>query len=193
MARPREFDPEDVLSRAQDVFWSRGYRATSLDDVTEATGVNKPSLYAAFGGKRELFCAVLDRYHAMLLGYADLLLAAPSTREALSAWLRSFLPLCTGSVGERGCLSINTIVSDALEEPGVASRISAYTAALEQKLLAACERGMASGELPCTFDPQATVQLLLALRTGLMVHGRLGHDARNAERAVDRTLAVLGL
>jgi TetR/AcrR family transcriptional repressor of nem operon len=193
MARPREFDPEDVLSRAQEVFWSRGYRSTSLDDVTEATGVNKPSLYAAFGGKGELFCAVLDRYHAMLLGYADLLLGAPTAREGLSAWLRSFLPLCTGAIGERGCLSINAVVGGALDEPGVLARIVEYNRQLEQKLVATCERGIRSGDLPPDFDPVATVQLLLTFRAGLMVNGRLSTDPARAEQAIQRTLGALGL
>lgn len=193
MARPREFDPEDVLSRAQDVFWSRGYRSTSLDDVTEATGVNKPSLYAAFGGKRELFCAILDRYHAMLLRYAELFLSAPSAREGLTAWLRSFLPLSTGEIGERGCLSINAIVSDALDEPGVRARIAEYNRALEAKLLSACERGIAAGDLPAEFDAPATVQLLLALRAGLLVYGRLSADPKKTEQAIERTLAAIGL
>jgi AcrR family transcriptional regulator len=193
MARPREFDPEDVLSRAQDVFWDKGFRATSLDDVTEATGVNKPSLYAAFGGKSELFCAILDRYHAMLLAYADLLLDAPTARVGLTAWLRSFLPLSTGAIGERGCLSINAIVSDALDEPGVATRIVEYNSQLEQKLVSACERGIRRGELPPDFDPPASVQLLLTFRAGLMVNGLLSADPVKTEQAIARTLAALGL
>ena len=64
MARPRSFDPDEALDLARDVFWQKGFQGTSLDDVTAATGLAKPSLYAAFGDKNALFLKVLDRYHA---------------------------------------------------------------------------------------------------------------------------------
>lgn len=71
MARPRSFDPDDVLEIARQVFWQKGFQATSLDEITAASGIAKPSLYAAFGDKHALFLRVLDRYHDGILGWAE--------------------------------------------------------------------------------------------------------------------------
>ncbi len=103
MARPRTFDPDDVLDIARDIFWRKGFRGTSLEDITAESGLTKPSLYAAFGDKNGLFLKVLDRYHDRLIVRAEKALAqGPSAREAISKWLDSFVPSCSGSKGTRG-------------------------------------------------------------------------------------------
>src|ERR1700739_3614111 len=108
MARPRTFDPDEALDAARDVFWKKGFQATSLDEITAASGLAKPSLYAAFGDKNALFLKVLDRYHERLLGCAERALAQPgSARDAIRQWLTGFVSSCSGEKGRRGCLSIN--------------------------------------------------------------------------------------
>ncbi len=92
MARPRTFDPNDVLLAARQIFWRKGYQSTSLDDITEATGLTKPSLYAAFGDKASLFLKVLDDYHDRLIMRSGRILSeAPNARAAVEAWLTSLL------------------------------------------------------------------------------------------------------
>src|ERR1700742_2520057 len=108
MARPRSFDPDEALDRARDVFWQKGFQGTSLDDVTAATGLAKPSLYAAFGDKNALFLKVLDRYHARIVAHAEKVInEGSSAREAVERWLAAFIPRCSGAKGSRGCLSVN--------------------------------------------------------------------------------------
>ena len=114
MARPRSFDPDDVLEVAREVFLRKGYQAASLDEITAASGIAKPSLYAAFGDKSALFLRVLDRYHDGILGWAERVLAQPGpARDAIRQWLTGFVPYCSGAKGARGCLSINSATDRA--------------------------------------------------------------------------------
>ena len=179
MGRPRSFDPDAILGVALELFWTKGYRATSFDDITRETGINKPSLYAAFGDKPALFAQVLARYHAMLLMHATGLLGGEgSARQAIETWLLSFLPSCSGAGGGRGCLSVNaSLEAAATADPGVAKAIKAHNRKVEKLLAAAVRRGIAAGELAETIDPDAAARLLLTTQTGLMV---LAHERPNA-------------
>ena len=174
MPRPKTFDPEQVVDAALGLFWARGYQATSFDDITRATGVNKPSLYAEFGDKAGLFARVLERYHAMLLAHAEATLGGTGpVRDAVRAWLLSFLPSCSGAAGGRGCLSVNaTLDAAAAADPAVAQRVAAFRLRVERLLARAIRRGVAAGELPRSVDPRAAARLLLVAQTGLMVHAR---------------------
>ncbi len=103
MARPRSFDPDEALDLARDVFWQQGFQGTSLDDITAATGLAKPSLYAAFGDKNALFLKVLERYHARIVAQAERIINdGPSARDAVHRWLTGFVPFCSG-VNWRNC------------------------------------------------------------------------------------------
>ena len=93
--RPREFDTERALDIALDLFWEKGYEGTYLSDLTEAIGVNRPSLYAAFGNKEELFRKVLDRYMERHEGFACHALALPTAREVVEALLYGFADMQT--------------------------------------------------------------------------------------------------
>ncbi len=98
MARPRSFDPDEALDLARDVFWRKGLQGTSLDDITAATGLAKPSLYAAFGDKNALFLKVLDRYHERIVANAERVLKpGPSARDAIERWLTGLSNASTGS------------------------------------------------------------------------------------------------
>jgi AcrR family transcriptional regulator len=100
MASPRSFDPNEALDLARDVFWRKGFQGTSLDDITAATGLAKPSLYAAFGDKNALFLKVLDRYHERIVANAErVLMEGPSARDAIERWLAGFVPFCSGAKG----------------------------------------------------------------------------------------------
>jgi TetR/AcrR family transcriptional repressor of nem operon len=179
MARPRSFDADAVLGSALEIFWQKGYRATSYDDITRATGINKPSLYAAFGDKPGLFMRVLERYHAMLLMHATAMLGNEgSARAAIETWLLSFLPSCSGAGGGRGCLSVNaSLEAAAIDDPAVAKAIKAHNRKIEKLLAAAIRRGVDAGELARAIDPDAAARLLLTTQTGLMV---LAHERPSA-------------
>jgi len=137
MARPRSFDPDDVLDVAREVFWRKGFQATSLDEITAASGIGKPSLYAAFGDKDALFLRVLDRYHDGILGWAERTLAQPgSARDAIQQWLMGFIPYCSGEKGQRGCFSIKSASDGSLHQVEVRKSIERYNRRLEELIRA---------------------------------------------------------
>jgi TetR/AcrR family transcriptional repressor of nem operon len=178
MARPRTFNPDDVLDAARDVFWRKGYQGTSLDDITAETGLTKPSLYAAFGDKSSLFLQILDRYHAHILRRSEQILnQGPSAREAVEAWLTSFVPYCSGTKGRRGCLSINTATDGGLDETALRKSIASFNSRLEDLIRARLERDR--GQFSRDFDPLAVAFAIMTAYVGLMV---LSKQTPTAER-----------
>src|SRR6185312_5388624 len=105
--RPRAFDPETALDAALEVFWRQGYEGTSLTDLTAAMGINKPSLYASFGNKEQLFSAALDRYVAGPGAFATEALAAPTVRQVVERLVYGAVELTSGPDTPCGCLNVN--------------------------------------------------------------------------------------
>jgi AcrR family transcriptional regulator len=128
--RPRSFDPDEVLDKARAVFWNLGYAATSLDDLAAATGLNRPSLYAAFGDKHALYLACLDR--SAREGVASLT-AALKTEAPLRVLLgvifdRTIEIYRAGEVGQRGCFLVGTAVTQAVDDPAARERLAGFVA-----------------------------------------------------------------
>lgn len=194
MARPRSFNTDAVLDAAQDLFWSRGYQAASLDELTRVTGVNKPSLYAAFGDKPQLFRTVLDRYHARLLGLTRHVLDREgSGRQAVRTWLLGYLSFCSGELGARGCLSVNTSLEAAVLDPEVGEAVGTFQRQTEALLREALERAVAQRELPAWFDAAAAARVVLVAQSGLMVLARGRPPAAETLASMERLLdGVLG-
>ena len=103
MARPREFDPEQVMEQATRVFWARGFEHTSLDDLCEATGLNRSSLYAAFGDKRAIYLRSLERYEEGSLERIRRAFEGKPVREGLRHFLRGLVDAIVEGPGRRGC------------------------------------------------------------------------------------------
>lgn len=190
MARPRSFDTDEVLNAAMEVFWRTGYTATSLDDITAVTGVNKPSLYAAFGDKSSLFQHVLKRYHAMLLTYMKASLAEDPPRDNIRKWFLGFLPSCAGSTA-RGCLSVNTTLEAASVNDDVVKAIEAFDRREEALLEAAIRRGVKSGDFADDLDPKAAALHLMAAQKGFLVLGRGRPSPTHTRRAMEHALSAL--
>jgi TetR/AcrR family transcriptional regulator, copper-responsive repressor len=128
--RPRSFDPDEVLNKAREVFWNLGYAATSLDDLAAATGLNRPSLYAAFGDKHALYMAALERSRregtTALLG--ALKLERP-LREVLTLIFERTTDIYrAGSAGQRGCFLIGTAVTQAVDDPEARELLARFVA-----------------------------------------------------------------
>src|ERR1700739_2456261 len=164
MARPRSFDPNDVLDIARQVFWQKGFQATSLDEITAASGVANPSLYAASGDKSALLLKVLARYHDGILGWAERTLAqAGPARDAIRQWLTGFIPYCSGEKGQRGCLSVNSATDGSLDQAEVRRSIERYNRRLEELLrtrLRADRHQFKKG-----FDPATTAHTIIVVHS----------------------------
>jgi AcrR family transcriptional regulator len=190
MARPRSFDPDEALDLARDVFWQKGFQGASLDDITAATGLNKPSLYAAFGDKDALFLKVLDRYHARIVANAERILKeGPAARDAIERWLTSFVPFCSGIKGSRGCLSVNTAADGAADQKAVRKRIERFNRKLEQLLSNRLRADRA--QFSATFDPDAAAHTIMAIYLGLMVMAKDAPDAARVRATVNQAMKLL--
>jgi TetR/AcrR family transcriptional regulator, copper-responsive repressor len=168
--RPRQYDPEQALAKAAEAFWKQGYAATSLDDLVAATGMNRPSLYAAFGDKRDLYLKTLTRYQqqSRAIG-AQITADDPPLRVFLKRFYEAALAIYLESGDEaRGCYSISTApaqaVTDAAVRDFLAASISGTDAFVAKQIAKARERGVGSaGARPTR-------------------HGGIAHDRRACAR-----------
>jgi TetR/AcrR family transcriptional repressor of nem operon len=190
MARPRSFDTDQALDRARDVFWRKGFQSTSLDDITAATGLAKPSLYAAFGDKNAMFLKVLERYHASIVADAERILnEGASAREAIERWLTGFVPFCSGVKGIRGCLSVNTAADGASDQKEVRNRVERFNRKLEQLLSKRLRADRA--QFSDTFDPDVSAHTIMAIYLGLMVLAKDAPDAARVRATLNQVLKLL--
>ncbi|MBV8260635.1 MAG: TetR/AcrR family transcriptional regulator [Paraburkholderia sp.] len=183
--RPRAYDPEAALARARDTFWRNGYTGTSLDDLSAATGMNRPSLYGAFGDKHALYLEIIDRYvdagrsamdHA-LQGELPLREALMRVFDGALAW---YFPAHDAA---RGCMLIGTAAVEAVNDDAVRERLAAglrvFDKAFEKRLRAA----LTQGELPAYASPPMLARLVSALLHSMALRARAG-DSRASLRAM---------
>jgi TetR/AcrR family transcriptional repressor of nem operon len=190
MARPRSFDTDQALDLARDVFWRKGFQSTTLDDITAATGLAKPSLYAAFGDKNAMFLKVLERYHASIVADAERILnEGASAREAIERWLTGFVPFCSGVKGIRGCLSVNTAADGASDQKEVRNRVERFNRKLEQLLSKRLRADRA--QFSDTFDPDVSAHTIMAIYLGLMVLAKDAPDAARVRATLNQALKLL--
>jgi AcrR family transcriptional regulator len=156
--RPRAFEPETALGKAMDTFRDGGFAATSLDDLSEAMGINRPSLYGTFGDKRELFLKAYDRYRAeMAATFAPALDPALSVRQALEKVYSIALDFyLAGENGPRGCFTVMTATSEAMADPEIRPLVQKALSSTQRALARRLQVAVDSGELP----PAANVQVL---------------------------------
>jgi TetR/AcrR family transcriptional repressor of nem operon len=189
MARPRGFAEEKVLDAAAGCFWQAGFSATSLRDLTAATGLNAPSLYNAFGDKEALFLRCLDRYlDGHMRARIARLEATRPPREAIEAFLAEIV--ARSIEDPRGCLLVNTAVEAAPLAPAVAQAVAARLAELEGFLLRCVRAGQREDRI-ARRPPRDLARLLLTTVMGLRVLARAGADAATLRGAARQALALL--
>jgi AcrR family transcriptional regulator len=182
--RPREFDVEKALDRALQVFWRKGYEGTTLPDLTKAMGINRPSLYAAFGSKETLFRKALDRYIEGPAAYVREALNEPTARAVAERLLGGAIDLLSGPRGPRGCLLVQgALACGEAAEPvrrELASRRAAGEAAIRQRF----ERALADGDLPPGACPADLARYVVTVLRGMAVLQAAGGTSREELRRV---------
>lgn len=186
--RPREFCVDEALAAALGVFWSKGYEGASLTDLTEAMGITRPSLYAAFGNKEALFCKALDLYEREKLDYVRAAMDAPTAREVAERLLRGGLENQTNSCGPRGCLRVISSVACGAEAESIRQEVLARGAFAKRALIDRMERAKAEGELPAEIDIEGLTGFLLAILQGMAVQAGAGASRADLERVIDTSL-----
>jgi len=177
MGRPRVYDPETALRRATDSFWKTGYAGTSLDDISAATGMNRPSLYAAFGDKRRLYLKALEAYwqvshQAMHEALAD---ESQSLGTALMRAYDAQLAIYFSGEGlARGCFVVGTAVTEALEDDAIRASLASGFHELDAALAARFRLAQEKGELEKDADPASLAMLAAALLHSIAIRARTG-------------------
>ena len=190
--RPREFDIEDAVHDAMHVFWTRGYHATSLTDLLEATGLSRGSLYKAFGDKKSLFLKALGRYADEGLEELGGTLAAPgSAKEAIRAALTIYVPLSAGSKGRRGCMVMATAAEMLPHDREVSARVQDTFGKIQALLAGAVRRGQGMGEIPARQDARDLARFLVCQIEGMRLLGKAGATRQEMAAVVDAAMGAL--
>jgi AcrR family transcriptional regulator len=191
--RPRAYQPEVALGKALDLFRKDGFAATSLDDLSAATGMNRPSLYGAFGDKRELYIKSYARYRAdARAAMADIFRTDAPIRKRLARIFAVALDIyLSGDEGPRGCFTVMTAASEAVADPEIRTMVLEGFAELD-KAFASCFRlAIENGELPKTSDPKILAHLASATIHTLAIRARARVPRKELEAIVQGTIDVI--
>jgi AcrR family transcriptional regulator len=172
--RPRGFDVDDALDQAVEVFWRHGYEGASLQALTDAMGINRTSLYTAFGAKEELFHQAVARYAETDMAYARRALDEPTAHDVVGALLRDTTEALTRPGRPPGCLSIQGGVSCGPGNAAVSEFLAASRLAGERALADRLARAVTDGDLPATADAAALARFVMVFSEGLAVHAAAG-------------------
>ena len=190
MARQKEFDPDIALDKALEVFWRQGFTATSMQDLVEAMGIGRGSLYETFGSKERLFEKAVDKYSVRAL---DMMTAAIQDSDQPLDTIRCLMERIAkgGSTDSPcGCFLVNTTVELATQDEALAATLRAGWGRLEQAFMQGLRRAQKAGDLPATKDPRALARFLVNTIHGLGVGAKYELNRRRA-RDLDMSFSVV--
>ena len=191
--RPRAYQPDVALGKALDLFRRDGFAATSLDDLSAATGMNRPSLYGAFGDKRELFIKSYRRYRedaraAMAGIFRDELPIRQRLARIYAVALDIYL---SGDAGPRGCFTVMTAASEAVSDPDIRAMVLEGFAELDKAFAACFRRAREKGELPASADPATLAQLASATIHTIAIRARARTPRGELEAIVNGAIDLM--
>jgi AcrR family transcriptional regulator len=184
--RPRAFDPDVALDRAMHVFWAKGYEGAALSDLTRAMHINRPSLYAAFGNKEQLFRKVLDRYANGPLAYFAKGLAAAKARDVIEKILFGAADMASDPRFPAGCLLVQGALACGDSAGSIQKEVTARRAASEVALRRRLQRAKREGDLSPRSDSAELARYVMTVLQGMAVQGANGAK-RDQLRQVART------
>ncbi len=193
MVAPRKFEEEEVLDRMRDTFWSRGFKATSIQDLERDTDLNRSSLYATYGDKTALFLAALKRYGETVSSRARKILSEVSGAKALSNMLRARASRVTDPASPDGCLMTRAFIELGTDDGVLGSTVRENAAKAEHAIIAAVERAQEQGDMDRSYAAKDIARVLIAINHGMcVVHSATG-DATAPTRIADTMIKLLGI
>lgn len=193
MARPKEFDTEEALEKAIDLFWDKGYSACSMQDVVEGLGLSRSSIYETFGDKRQLFLASLKKYQQE--GAENMrhrLGTATDIRQAFKDMFYTFLPSGPKDCSKKSCFMVNAGIELAPHDPEIAAIIKANQQEIEEILATAIQKGQDAGHISRNLEACALARFFFATLSGLRVSTTAGNaDSTKLEDVIKVALSVL--
>ena len=190
MGRPLEFDPSEALGKALELFWRHGYEGTSLADLTNAMGIVRPSLYATFGHKEDLFRKVVDLYWSRHMGFARAAREKPTAREVVEALLFGFADAVTGCGTPAGCLGVNGALACSPASEDIQKELAARRTRDEAVLRKRLERARSEGDLPQDVSPADLARFITTVLRGMAVQAKSGASRQELRRVVAMALRV---
>jgi TetR/AcrR family transcriptional repressor of nem operon len=173
MARPREFEPDAVVERAMQVFWANGYESTSLDDLCDATSLNRSSLYSAFGDKRALFLATIDRYGDRAVARVSGALSREvPIRDAMASFLAEMIDQIVAGPGRSGCFIGNCAAEVVRHDRTAAAKVRRNLKRIEAAFHDGLARAKTRGELSAGANVDALARFFVAGTQGLRLVGK---------------------
>lgn len=191
MGRPKEFDVDEALCAALQVFWKHGFDGASLTDLTDAMGITRPSLYATYGNKEELFRKVLDRYEEMHLCFVAEALAERSVARAIKKLLDGYAQVLTDPMHPPGCLGVNSAICGGGESEPIRRELIARRSLSEETLRERFERASRDGELTPEEDPADWARYVMSVGLGMAVKAASGSSKAELERVAAMALRAL--
>ncbi|MEV7990919.1 TetR/AcrR family transcriptional regulator [Streptomyces sp. NPDC086077] len=189
--RPREFDADQVLQAALNVFWAKGYEGATMADLTAATGLKPGSIYAAFGSKAGLFKQVADRYVATVFSYGPQGVEADNIREVIRRWLTGAAQSTTGETTPAGCLLVQGALATSDASRDVALDLCDRRKAAQVMLAERLTQAQQAGELTADVDPRVAARYVTALQEGIAVEAASGADRETLLGLVDLAMRHL--
>lgn len=190
--RTREFDKQEALSKAMEVFWKKGYSGASLSELTASMGINKPSMYAAYGNKEALFCSALEHYleHYARQNVNALMHSTESLPTRLHRFLSSVLVLLTDKRFPGGCfIATSTSEAGGKHLPRAAKKqLKQINANTQNAFCALFEKAKKTGEIDSSLDPKNLAAYLMTIQMGLAAMARQGVDKHTLNKVVERSL-----
>jgi AcrR family transcriptional regulator len=186
--RPREFDTAEALASALRVFWTKGYDGASLSDLTDAMGITRPSLYAAFGNKEALFKQALDLYETEKLAYVRTALDAPTGRGVVERMLAGTIDNCSGTCS--GCLGVIAAVKSGPEGSPIQQDVRARAESSRAAMIARMQQAIDDGDFTIPLSAEAITQYMIAVLQGISVQAGAGASRAQLQQVADATLAV---
>lgn len=172
--RPREFDADEALDKAVFLFWRQGYEGTSMSDLVDAMGITKPSLYAAFGNKEELFKKAVDRYEERRIAFLGGIFDQPSSRRAIEAFLMMFTGADAPDGTPCGCLMVQGALVCSPDGEAVKEDLLSRRSSRMKQLFERLEDWKAIGDLPPDTDTESLGRYVATVANGLVVQANGG-------------------
>jgi TetR/AcrR family transcriptional regulator, transcriptional repressor for nem operon len=192
MPRPKEFNPDDAIEKAMQVFWHKGYEATSMEDLLSAMNLNRGSLYDTFGDKRQLFLKVVDRYCTTFVDSKFSLLDQPG--PALPTLRRFIQGMIEGALADpqrRGCLIANSVMELSPHEKEIAGTLRKALKMAEDTFFKVLARAQQQGELQKGQDPRTLAQFLVTMMQGAIVMIKAGAPADVVKQSAEIALSIM--
>jgi len=190
MARKREFDEEEALMQAMQLFWVQGYEMTSMEDLVNSMGVHRKSIYDTFGNKHELFIKALE-YYTTIIGQ-QLLLHIEAEKTALGKIKALFnFSRMSNEKQAKGCFVVNTGVELSLHDKAIAEIVSSSFLETEKVIYQLLQMGQITGEFSSALDLGATTQFIHNSLVGIRVQLKTTNDKEKIKQIIDMTLGIL--